>query len=373
VSAWNVVEGDARKLLPTLPDGNFHACVTSPPYFGLRNYSSGDGEIGLEETPAEYVVALVEVFREIRRVLHPSGTLWVVIGDTYAGGGGGNYGTNEVWRTHGQHIEGVRNKSSWLARAGVKAKDLIGIPYMLAFALRDDGWWWRQNIVWAKVNALPESVSDRCTRAHETILVFSKREHYFYDQDAIREPCTDESIARTARKWDGERARDFPGAPQTLDISKMCHPAGRNKRNVWFMATETRNDGTHHAVYPEHLVEPMMLSATSEGGCCSSCGAPWKRVPEQEDSLQVEWKPTCGCGGEPVPCRVIDPFSGSGTTGVVAARLGRSYLGIELNNEYVRDSTSRIVKVLSELGQLSSEEAEKRGMVKVQLGLLGLD
>ena len=379
-------------------------------------------EIGLEGSEAEYIAHLVEVFREVRRVLHPSGTLWVVIGDSYTGSGRGFSGKNALVNNQSVHEASKR-------KGPERPKCLRGIPWKLAFALLEDGWYWRSNIVWAKSNPLPHPVRDRCSSAHEEIIVFSKMERfycdervlmfapnsrYFYDIEAIREPCAEESIKRMERQWNGNRERDFPGGEQTLDIKKMCHPNGRNRRDVWFPPTQevwfTATAGSpdnHTAVFPEALVEPMVLAGSSAHGACSKCGAPWVRMVESEPMVMrpgpkrdqfteeargvtsrtaitgtmvkgptrcdLGWEPSCSCEADVNPCVVLDPFNGIGTTGVVATRLGRTYYGVELREEYIASSHRRIVEGLEVEGTLTVEEAEVGDEERRQLGLFGGD
>lgn len=264
--------GDCRERLAELPDASVNCCVTSPPYFGLRDYGVA-GQMGLEPTPDEFVSSMVAVFREVLRVLRDDGTLWLNIGDSYAGGGGGNYNTTGKTRANGCHVTNVRNRPEWLAAASLKAKDLIGIPWRLALALRADGWFLRQDIIWSKPNPMPESVKDRCTKAHEYLFLLSKSPHYYFDAAAIAERGNaDES---------------------------------RNRRSVWEVVTQPFGEA-HFATYPPALIEPCILAGCPEGGA------------------------------------VLDPFFGAGTTGLVADRLRRDCIGIELNPEYAAIAERRI-------------------------------
>ena len=281
--------GDALEQLRTLEAKSVHTCVTSPPYYNLRDYES-TGQIGMEPTPEEYIGRLVDVFREVRRVLRPDGTLWVNIGDSYATRSGPQPPTNT--RNSFGHTEKRQP-------VGYKYKDLMGIPWLLAFALRADGWYLRQDIVWHKTNAMPESVRDRCTKAHEYIFLLSKSAHYYFDAVAIREPCGAKGNARTFRgggAYTGGRSYHNSAANNT---------GGRNKRSVWTIAT-SKFLGAHYATFPERLVEPCILAGCPEGGT------------------------------------VLDPFAGSGTTGVVATRLRRSFVGIDLNPAYCKMAWDRI-------------------------------
>jgi hypothetical protein len=307
---WAVEQGDALALLRALPDGVAQACVTSPPYFGLRSYlpnghADKSLEVGLEETPAAYCARLVEVFREVRRVLHPSGCLWLNLGDSYAGGGGGNY-TKGNRNNSGQNVTNVRNRPGWLDNAGVKAKDLIGVPWMTAFALRQDGWWLRQALPWVKRGAMPESVTDRPANAIEYVFLLAKGPRPFFDMEAVKRGVSSHS----------DFGRERPEAPMPssegrlnkrtaawLGNGSVGDPAGRNFRNadLWFeslapphglcgvddelvgldVISEPLKDA-HFAVMPTGLVRPLLLAGTSERGVCPKCSAPWRRVVARE-------------------------------------------------------------------------------------------
>lgn len=292
-----IINADARFALTCLPDQYVNCCVTSPPYFGLRDYGA-DGQIGLEETPDAYVAEMVSVFREVRRVLRDDGTLWLNIGDSYAGGGGGNYGNGKSVKSQGgQQVTNVRNRKSWMEQSGLKSKDLIGIPWMLAFALREDGWYLRQDIIWHKPNAMPESVTDRCVKSHEYVFLFSKSPKYHFDYEAIKE----DTVGGTK----GSGASSPTGTHRENRADVGYDGTLRNRRSVWTVATKPFH-GAHFATFPYSLVEPCILAGCPEGG------------------------------------RVLDPFFGAGTTGLVATELGREYLGIELNPEYVEISKRRL-------------------------------
>jgi len=338
--------GDALEVLRELPDNTVHCCITSPPYFGLRDYGI-DGQIGLEETPEEYVVRLVEVFREVRRVLHPAGTLWLNLGDSYAGSWG-NYHPNSPPGKHGQRLkntarwnrEAYRDQNFRPPTAGLKClkpKDLVGIPWRVALALQADGWWLRQDLIWHKSNCMPESVKDRCTKAHEYLFLLARSERYYFDPVSIQEPVKDDTAARYKRgRSDNHKWADGGPGNQTIacTFSHMSTLRYRNKRSVWDIPSSGYPEA-HFATFPAALVEPCILAGTSKAGCCSHCGAPWERVVKA-------WRPACDCGGEPVPCVVLDPFSGAGTTVMVAATLGRKAIGIELNPDYLQMSTKRL-------------------------------
>jgi len=274
-------------------------CVTSPPYYGLRDYGH-DGQIGLEETPEDYITAMVEVFRCVWDVLEDNGTLWLNIGDSYSGSGKGTAGN--LGKTHNErHME--HTKSSGLVPDGCKPKDLIGIPWMLAFALRADGWYLRQDIIWHKPNPMPESVQDRCTKAHEYIFLMSKSQQYHYDHEAIKEQSTSKSegIRFGGNKYGDDDDPKY--ATKSGNVSKEYDKA--NKRSVWTVTTKPYA-GAHFAVFPSDLIEPCILAGAPVGGI------------------------------------VLDPFMGSGTTAQVAQNLGRQYLGCELNPEYEALQQSRL-------------------------------
>lgn len=348
MTSWRVLEGDCRDVLATLEAGSVQTCVTSPPYFGLRDYGHG-GQIGLEPTTDEFVAALIEVFREVRRVLRDDGTVWLNLGDSYAG-----------------------------ASAGLKPKDLIGIPWMVAFALRADGWYLRSDIVWAKPNPMPESVTDRPTKAHEYLFLLSKGPRYFYDAEAIREPLAENtlrpsSMTRAVVPASADPlARTSKGADGSKQMS-ADEARGANKRTVWTVATQPYA-GAHFATFPPKLIEPCVLAGCPEKAC-AECGAPWRRVVERTamvvrptekrenwqaaddhartqvggtmleppTSRTVGFEPSCDCDAGVTAGVVLDPFAGAGTTGMVALRHGRSFVGVELNGEYARMARHRIV------------------------------
>ena len=303
----NIIEfGDCRETMRRWASEGVKAqtCVTSPPYYGLRDYGR-DGQIGLEETPEEYIAAMVEVFKCVRNVLADDGTVWSNIGDSYAGGGGGNYNKTGISQAGGQHITNIRNNPNWLQNVGLKAKDLIGIPWMLAFALRADGWYLRQDIIWHKPNPMPESVQDRCTKAHEYIFLLSKSQKYYYDRMSIAEPAAyAEQHANKTTSWGNKKkeagVKNNLEQYQQLGIenNKTCLDGGMaNKRSVWSVPVKPYS-GAHFAVFPQELIEPCILAGAPVGGI------------------------------------VLDPFMGSGTTAQVAQNLGRQYIGCELNTDY---------------------------------------
>lgn len=421
--------GDACAMLRDLPANSVDVCVTSPPYWGLRDYGvpmtiwGGDpdcrhawgnpqrgrrknllpsettvvhrigssavqgkagcrggrycrnceawlGCLGLEPTPEQYVANLVAIFREVRRVLKPTGTVWLNLGDSYTSGGRRTRdpGTNKI-------REALRDVDRPSLPPGLKPKDLVGIPWRVAFALQADGWYLRSDIVWAKLNPLPESVQDRPTRSHEYLFLLAKRERYFYDSIGTKEPCQSgqsdirkmlESLPRIGGK---HKTLFDPQAKASAATNIGRHravgsPFGRNRRSVWLLATAPYR-GAHFATFPPALVEPCLRAGSSERGCCPHCGGPWRRevsvsyinpggrrtngprslqrrgespgfaVRLERQTQTTGWRPACSCApAEPVPCTVLDPFAGSGTTLMVAQRLGRHAVGIELNKEY---------------------------------------
>lgn len=388
MSSVEVLQGDCRVVLPTLAAGSVHCVITSPPYWGLRSYDGGEAEIGQEAELGDYIATLVQVFREVRRVLRADGTLWLNMGDCYASIGKGHpsdagrlqKGTGRTLYNH------QRNRS---AIAGLKSKDLVGLAWRVAFALQDDGWYLRSDIIWAKPNPMPESVLDRPTRAHEYLFLLSKSERYFYDADAIRELAgpthsigrgsafvTDRVHATHKRKLvplvgnHGASGHDGNGKRYERVYN---NPAGRNKRDVWTVAA-AGFPGAHFATFPPRLIEPCILAGTSATGACSSCGAPWRRLTVREFKPQADvslergrrgagdqkaldpsdgrqgyprgttttttagWEACCTCPtAAAVPCVVLDPFAGSGTTLRVAVKHRRSAIGIELNAAYCQD------------------------------------
>lgn len=361
--AVTIRHGDCREVLRTLPDGSVHCCVTSPPYFGLRDYGVA-GQIGLETTPEAFVAELVDVFQEVRRALREDGTLWLNLGDSYAGSWGArgrgaetNAARPDLEAKHGTDAP-ARNG---FADAGIKPKDLIGVPWRVAFALQADGWYLRQDIIWSKPNPMPESVTDRCTKAHEYIFLLSKSARYYYDQDAILEPLAAASVSRLAQdlasqvgsdrvpgktngamkavgrdSWKGSefhtgktaihqlgrsQKQRIPGPETKLSgtysegsgrkdggghrSGGFVHAEFRNKRSVWEVPTQPFKEA-HFATFPPELIEPCIKAGCPAGGI------------------------------------VLDPFGGAGTTGMVADRLQRDAILIELNPEYAAMAERRI-------------------------------
>ncbi|HDS1779416.1 TPA: site-specific DNA-methyltransferase [Pseudomonas putida] len=309
-----ILVGDCIEMMRTLPDQSVHTCITSPPYFGLRDYGV-DGQIGLEASPREFIDSLVAVFREVRRVLRDDGTIWVNMGDSYAGS----------WGAHGRDDMGLGGQSlsarqiAASARRlkkpnhiGFKPKDLMGLPWRLAIALQDDGWYLRQDIIWHKPNPMPESIKDRCTKAHEYLFLLSKSPRYYFDQGAIREPARAQSVpdsasrrnsfARETKYTDGEHGQT---AQHRTGRDDVYYDETRNKRSVWAVATASFK-GAHFATFPPDLIRPCVLAGSPRGGM------------------------------------VLDPFGGAGTTALVAMQEGRQSVICELSPEYAALARQRL-------------------------------
>lgn len=465
---WSILHGHVLDALKRIPDESIHCVVTSPPYFGLRDYQlppivwGGDpnhshqwdrevvetevgggnwaqgtngrgelqvggvdlkrepirstaerlscecgawcGSLGLESTPELYIRHLVEVFREVRRVLRRDGTVWINLGDSFAGSWGNQGrkdGRGSQRPINGPMIQPLderypqKESNTGAVPAGFKPKDLIGMPWRVALALQQDGWWLRSDIVWEKPNPMPESVTDRPTRSHEYVFLLARSGRYFYDAEAISEPAlaanlhdltgqggyqapgqSGHSGNRPGRSGNKARKLDVPTRPNDHRGSSVPWEGfKRNKRTVWTIAVQPFF-GAHFATFPLSLVEPCVKAGTSERGCCPTCGAPQERVVERTADLAIShrgsrfdqgktsardggdrtqagerfiartigWHATCDHRVDPVPCVVLDPFAGSGTTGVVALRFQRSFVGIELNPDYVKMARKRIRK-----------------------------
>lgn len=354
-----ILEGNVLETLKDVPACSVQCAVTSPPYYGLRDYGV-DGQIGLEETPEAYVEKLVQVFREVRRVLKDDGTLWLNLGDSYNGSGKGANADGSAGKAGKINSgskgtqQGTFTKSDVL---GLKPKDLIGIPWMVAFALRADGWFLRQDIIWNKPNPMPESVTDRCTKAHEYIFLLSKSKTYYYDQDAIRVPYAEASLPRALRGT-SENNKWVEGAPgstahtisqprknvrkqfekehggggsglkghsgyMAADGRLLINPLGRNKWSVWEVPTVAYKEA-HFATFPPDLIRPCILAGSKEGDI------------------------------------VLDPFNGSGTTGEVSIMHNRSYIGCELNPDYVKLTKRRLSKVQPFIPQQRAQQSVER-------------
>lgn len=424
MSDARVLVGSCAAALHELPDASVHACVTSPPYFRLREYDAvahwpevtytpmpglapvtipaQECELGLEDDVSAYVGHLVHVFRCVHRVLRDDGTLWLNLGDTWAASGkrgGTRSGFNERWHGRPESSSGRPARTEGHVPdpripTGLKRKDLIGVPWRVAFALQADGWWLRSEICWEKPNALPDPTEDRLTKAHETVFQLAKSDLYFHDPHAIREGHTMRPQRRPnghkrrrpgtllpEHTWSGT-ARDEPGVDG--------HPLGRNARTVWKISTTPFSDA-HFAVMPVELARRCVVASTSAKGVCPACASPWRRVVDRGDSsterrradghmpdtgryglkgtaqgkrgatlslrddrqagglgvsapqVLVGWEPSCSCdAGDPVPATVLDPFSGAATTGVAALREGRHFVGVEINTAFAEMSRRRL-------------------------------
>jgi DNA modification methylase len=404
-----ILIGDVREQLRTLADNSVHCCVTSPPYWNLRDYGV-EGQIGLEATPAEFIATMVDVFEEVRRVLRPDATCWINMGDSYATSATSPHQS----RAHLSGGDDLNPTFRPCVPLGLKAKDLCMMPHRLAIALQDAGWWVRQDICWSKPNPMPESVRDRCTKSHEYIFLLAKSAQYYYDAEAIKEPVVGDPdaprnrfdtkdyevpgqkpqkrLARGVGFGHGtdaeERQRKRVTAPakdagrddQGLRTAARfgggagfrddpdSRPSTRNKRSVWTMATHSFAEA-HFATFPPELPEICIKAGTSEAGHCPECGNRWVRVIERTpmviaktdrnddrgtrtgtsgtmvspaSSATTGWAPTCACSCDPVPDVVLDPFFGAGTSGLVADRLQRDCIGIELNLAYAEIARKRI-------------------------------
>ena len=271
--------GDALAVLRTLPADSVHCCVSSPPYWGLRDYGV-DGQIGLEETPQQFVEALVAVYAEVRRVLRPDGVCWMNLGDSYTANAGGAQGSTgqRAGRRHTQELAKSRRGD------GLKPKDLVGMPWRVAFALQEAGWWLRSDCIWSKPNPMPESITDRPTKAHEYVFLLTKSASYFYDADAVREDGTGRECDNTAP------VKGYEHDPVKMRTRAGLHEVEatgtRNLRTVWNIATQPFA-GAHFATFPQALAERCILAGTSDHGCCGKCGAPWRRVGKRLGCLAV--------------------------------------------------------------------------------------
>ncbi len=354
-----IIQGNCLDKLKELPAESVDTCITSPPYFNLRDYQQ-PGQLGLEDTFQEYIDNLVEVFEEVKRVLKPEGTLWLNLGDSYSSSPTGNIGKSKKQKSNmGSHKDFKRNKILSLPQ-----KNLIGIPFRVAFALQAAGWYLRQDIIWNKPNPMPESVKDRCTKAHEYIFLLSKSPKYYFDNEAIKEDA---------------KFPDGPNTPKSIkavegvyskNLQKIGANPKRNKRSVWTVTTKPFK-GAHFATFPMDLIEPCVLAGCPEK-VCVACGTPYERVIQKQKSLQVErnkrsgtndrkiggvldkynrenppidlgLEKQCNCeANETKPGTVLDPFGGSGTSGIVASNHNRNAVLIELNAEYIEIAKQRI-------------------------------
>lgn len=430
-----IINADVMQGLAQIADESVHCVVTSPPYWGLRDYGA-EGQIGLEPTLQEHIDKLVSVFREVRRVLRKDGTLWLNYGDGYAN----NASTSKIARAeqgngsgafqippekHHQVRRAEPNRLTAMKRDGFKHKDLLMMPERLALALQADGWWVRARIIWAKPSPMPESVTDRPTKSHEHIFLLTKSPRYFFDAEAVREPDSGQDHKRSVLHKP-EPSGGLLAPHDGIRTAEGRNGMGRNIRDVWTLNTEPfdgefctacgryydgaekrqirvkdgkrycrcgRHDAwlSHFAVFPSELVEKCILAGTSEKGCCAECGAPWVRetksefIPQQDVSREkgarghagqkpmdasnswdgfprgttkrvtTGWRPSCTCNADVVPCTVLDPFFGAGTTGLVADRLQRHAIGIELNPKYAAMAEKRIAREAGLFAEIRAE------------------
>lgn len=447
-----IIQGHVIDELKKMSAESVHCVITSPPYWGLRKYDIPDvvfdgdegcehewgdeiiqklrtkpgvnaqcgntlkevamrerpegqfclhcsawrGQLGLEPTPELYVKHIVEIFGEVRRVLRKDGTCWLNLGDSYNSSG---TKCSRHWDGRAKNINEQKHLSLKGNINGLKPKDLVGIPWHVAFALQADGWYLRSDIIWSKPNPMPESVTDRPTKAHEYIFLLSKSQHYFWDQEAVKvsSEMNESSKVRAVypRYRKSNKRDDDRGKPDFLtDPEKGYWPSTRNLRTVWTIATQSYSEA-HFATFPEKLVEPMIKAGTSERGCCPKCGSPWERVVEKvscgkapsntkfDKTMQggplsgsrqayrrvgmegppptktIGWQPMCKCSYElsilsepfePIPCTVLDPFAGSGTVSRVSERLNRNSIGIDLGYSELQEKRTRNLQ--KELGGL---------------------
>lgn len=390
--AWRILEGDCRDRLRELPADSVHCVVTSPPYWALRDYGV-EQQIGLEDSVEAWVAEMVAVFEEVRRVLRPDGTLWLNLGDSYSGNPPGNDQPDHSGSAkHGTRgLQGAARRAQRTAprRSSLPAKNLVGQPWRVAFALQAAGWILRSEIIWHKPTPMPESAVDRPTKAHETVFLLSKRPRYFYDAEAVREKTTGGTRIRRAdgspspKQEANGAGYNTPGRGMAGNIQLTT----RNARSVWTIKAQPFPEA-HFATFPEALPRRCILAGTSAHGCCSACGAPWARVVEKgaadaeqqracggdaaggyegeatkdygaaraqdpsavkarilagmRERRTVGWEPSCDCAADVVPCTVLDPFAGAGTTLLAAERLGRDSIGVELNPEYAEIARRRI-------------------------------
>jgi DNA modification methylase len=371
-----IICADVMDGLRQLPDESVHCVVSSPPYWGLRDYGV-DGQIGVEPTYQEHVDSVVAVFREVRRVLRKDGTLWLNYGDSYATSVNGRSAADT--KTAGKDDRTFRDKPFSTIQGVLKPKDLCGIPWRVAFALQADGWWLRSDIIWAKPTPMPESITDRPTKSHEYVFLLTKAERYFYDAEAIKEATTQPlGVPRLTGQHKADAGGFTTNGTGNSSLGSNQGEASRNKRSVWTIATSPFPEA-HFATFPPELPEICILAGTSQKGCCAKCGAPWGRATEKIDtgrrqkmadgwdtaegghgtvhrngrekgqsgvpvmaSVTTGWEASCSCNADAIPCTVLDPFSGAGTTALVADRLQRNAIGIELNPTYAAMSERRI-------------------------------
>ena len=452
---FEILNGDCIEMMLSLPDNSVDTCVTSPPYWGLRDYGGGGkvwgppeciergegdtshewegytrpsentrnnnnslqlksaywepqdqahckhcnawfGQLGLEPNIEQYVKNMVEVFSHVHRILKPEGTLWLNLGDSYASGKS-RYSTKEQSIVGGERNDAKLGDLQNGKRACVKShpvlkdKDLVGVPWRVAFALQEAGWWLRQDIIWAKPNCMPESVKDRCTKNHEYMFLLTKSHKYYFDNEAIKENTVKKADKRQSaftyadnEEWAKDKDASRISKAKGIAEARTKNYAKRNKRSVWWISPKPFPEA-HFAVFPIELIEPCILAGTSAYGCCSKCGSAWERIiskpklPKVDDSeidrygtgkagvhrkvgqkyadwrvnnpdITTGWKPTCECNADVVPAVVFDPFGGSGTTAIAAIKHGRNATLTELSEEYVALARRRINGFLASQG-----------------------
>ena len=344
-SKFLLLQGKSQDMLKQFPDNTFHTVITSPPYWSLRDYFS-NGQLGREETPEEYVENVVSIMREVKRTLRKDGSVWFNIGDSYNNNSGFCRAT-KGWRRKGRS-KGSADKKA-IKHPYIKKKELFGIPWMVAFALQKEGWYLRCDIIWEKTNPMPDGAKDRPTRGHEYIFLLTKSPKYFYDYYRVLEDTNEkpESIQ-------GFGANEQEGTFRQDQNRTFEHYGKRNKRAVWRQSVSTYR-GKHFATYPPKLIYPCVQASTSDAGCCVECGTPWGRsfekIKEPADNdkgytlilKDNGFSKACKCKTtEKKRCLVLDPFSGTGTTGEVAISHQQNYVGIELNKEYLEISRKRL-------------------------------
>jgi len=319
--------GKSEEVLDRFPKSIFQCCVTSPPYWQMRDYFVSD-QLGQEATPEEYVDKLVEIFKKVKKVLRKDGVVWLNLGDRYS----------------------TVKKKNISSQFKLKKKNLVGIPWSVAFALRDDNWCLRQDVIFEKKNPLPDGAKDRPTRSHEYIFQLTKSPKYFYDYYAVLE----KSISKRVVGYCGFGAKNQKGTYRADQNRNFIDYGTKNKRSVWSCSV-SRYKGVHFATYPTELIDPCIKSSVSEKGCCPKCRSPWKRIvkkikvpADNKDGYTSElisdgWKTGCNCKiEETIPCLVLDPFNGVGTTGIVAFANKADYVGIDINQEYLDITKKRI-------------------------------
>lgn len=332
-----LLKGDSKEVLKDIPDDLVHSVVTSPPYWQLRDYFADD-QLGQEATPEEYVKNLVDILREVKRVLRKDGSLWLNLGDGYNNSSG--FERTTKWKRKGR-TGGSSDKKSFKHKT-IKTKDLIGMPWRVAFALQEDGWYLRCDIIWEKTNPMPDGVKDRPTRGHEYVFLLTKSPKYYYDYYRVLENTEEQP-----EQIQGFGANDQKGTYRMDQTRIFEHYGKRNKRSVWRTSVSSFKGG-HFATYPSKLIDPMIAASTSEKGCCVNCGTPWFRKFEKEKQpsdnkkgyilklVDKGWEKGCKCDTNEVkPGIVLDPFNGSGTTGNVALKYDQNYIGIDTNEEYL--------------------------------------